>query len=219
MDTFIQTENEVFELVAELVADVISQQPGVISVRCTDDSIEGSGEVMLKELLIVCDDNRFSDFLRACRTRYGYEYLDGNDVDAPWWAWSPWSKGELARFNVAFPHRSRIRHSYGAPQEYCDVMQTPLQQHPVLSRQLTIDDLEAFTNEIHFVLAPQDISKFAVEMRDMRVEHQCSPELVNQNHNENGQPAFDNKDFELLVELQAGRLFDPITKKFAKPAN
>lgn len=213
MANAIHTDNEIFEMVTELVAGAISQQPGVLSIRSTDAERHDSGEVILKQLLVTVSDGRFEEYLGQCEHRQGEYSMDGADdvANTTWTTWSPWSIEDLARFAVQVPE---VSYNCDNETEFKKFAGDLLENHAILRHTLGLYDLQHETNNIQFVLAPEHPEKFVERMRAIRIKYPDEAVQFLQYVSEEGERAFSDEDISNLTELQKGNLFDPTTKKF-----
>lgn len=213
MGTTALTDNEIFEIVTELVAGAVSQQPGVLSIRSTDAERHDSGEVILKQLLITVSDGQFEEYLGQCQYRQGEYSMDGADdvANTTWTTWSPWSIEDLARFAVQVPEAS---YNCDNETEFKKFAGELLENHAVLRHVFSLYDLQRETNNIAFILAPENPEKFVEKMRAIHIEYPDEAVQFLQYVSEEGERAFTDEDISNLTELQKGRLFDPTTQKF-----
>jgi hypothetical protein len=217
MSTTKVTVNDLFNLTAEMVADIISAKPGVLSIRSTDHEIRPGGEIIRKELLVTCSNDLFQRYLHTCQLRHGFVFANGDDVGPDWLEWRAWNKEDLARFVLDFS--AATKPSFDDSRRFRELMADRLDQHAVLRMEFTLIDLELLVDDIDFVLAPENIADFAEAMHAMRAEYQVDTTSINQYDDGNGKPVFTQADFDDFDRLQAGHLFDLDTKKFAHPAN
>jgi hypothetical protein len=212
------TDNELFEMVTEMVAGAISRQPGVLSIRSTDAERHNSGEVILKQLLITVGDDQFEEYLGQCEHRHGEYSMDGADdfANTTWTTWTPWSNEDLARFAVQVPE---VSYNCDNETEFRKFAGELLESHAVLRHVFSLYDLQRETNNIQFVLAPENPEKFVERMQAIRIQYPNEAVQFLQYVSEEGERAFTDEDISNLTVLQKGSLFDPTTNKFVTATN
>ena len=209
------TDNELFEMAAELVAGAVSQQPGVLSIRCSDAKINIFDEVLYKEMLVTVNDELFDQYLEQCQNRSGKWSMDSNDIDAAWDTWTPWSTESLARFVVQIPAASYDHDDVDRFEEFAGEL---LANHAVLKQYFNLYEFRRETNNIVFTLAPEHLDVFVDRMRAIHITYPVDAIPFMKVTDEKDDRAFTDEQITSLGD-QNGRLFNPTTKKFANPTD
>jgi hypothetical protein len=208
------SENEVLELVAVLVASIISESHMVHSVRLIDPSL--CREIIgRKRLHVTCDDRIFKKYLTSLEKEQEDLHMSiGNDNHTKNQQ-PPRYVSRVSQAFVKFPLEDATGRSF----PFHERLNDQLQKNSVLQTMLQIDNLDQIANNIEFAFWPMKPTLHLEKLLSAGAERSEEVAAWGSVMTDVKTTLFSAFDvMEMIAHSKKGRLFDTSIKRFANCA-